>query len=124
MILPSIFIVVVAAIGAMSVYVGRRSTTGTFWRTVLLIGLAIGVARAVLASIGWYTTEHTGGPLQIPGFLLGMLAWPEIALLPGQRRTSPAPLSFFAGLSALLIGSSVLFVVLVTAAVRLLKRPV
>src|SRR5262245_32505205 len=103
MILPAIVIVVIAAIWAISVYFGKRSTTRAYWRSALLIGLVIGVARAILASIGWYTTEHTGGPLQIPGFLLGMLAWPEIALLPGRRRTTPAPLSFFIGLSSLLI---------------------
>jgi hypothetical protein len=124
MILPSIVVIVIAAIWAISVYFGKRSTTRAFWRSALLIGLAIGVARAILASIGWYTVERTGGPLQIPAYLLGMLAWPEIAMLPGQRRTTPAPLAFFVGLSSLLIGSSVLFVVLVAGAARLLKRRV
>jgi hypothetical protein len=123
-ILPCIVIVFVAAIWAMSVYFAKRSPNRTFWRTALLIGLGIGVARAVLASIGWYTTEHTGGPLQIPGFLLGMLAWPELALLPRQRRTTPAPLTFFVGLSALLIGSSVLFVAAIVGFARFVtKRP-
>jgi hypothetical protein len=122
MLVPVIVIAFVAAIWAAWVYLGGRVARRGFWRTALLTGLAIGVSRAVLASIGWYTVEHTGGPLQIPGFLLAMMAWPEAALLAGRHRTRSAPPALYAALSALLIGSSVLFVTVIAGLARLASR--
>ena len=85
----------------------RAARTGRVWRAALAIGLFVGVTRATLASVGWYTVERTGGPLQIPGFLFAMLAWPEAALLGPHR--GPASASFFVSLAVLLVLSSVAF---------------
>ena len=63
------------------------------------------VARAALASLGWYMIERTGGPLQIPAFALAMMAWPEGAML-DQRRLTPVPPAFYIQLSVLLIAST------------------
>ena len=51
------------------------------WRSSVMIGCCMGIVRGVLASFGWYTVEHTSGPLQIPEFALAMLAWPEAPVL-------------------------------------------
>src|SRR5687768_4470779 len=79
------------------------------WRSVLRIGVPIGILRSALASIGWYVTEHTGGPFQVPGFALAMMAWPEAALLP-RTRVHAAPPEFYAYLWVLLIVTTSLFV--------------
>ena len=71
-------------------YLARQSDDRTRWRSAFALGLTIGLVRAVLAVTGWYTVEHTGGPLQIPGYLLAMLAVPEAALLPRYRAATPA----------------------------------
>ena len=62
-----------------------------------------------MACVGWYCVEHTGGPLQIPGFMLAMFAWPEAIIL-DARRLGPVPVRFYAILAGLLILSTVVVV--------------
>jgi hypothetical protein len=76
------------------------------WREALAIGLTIGLARGVLAPTGWYVVEHTGGPLQVPAYVLAMLAWPEAILL-GRHRGTAGP-AFLVGLGLLLTATSVI----------------
>lgn len=98
----------------------RRS----LWRTALYVGAGTGLTRAVLASLGWYMVEHTGGSLQIPAFALAMMAWPEGAML-DERRLAPASLVFYVQLSALLLASTlaVTCLVAVIAAKSRFGRP-
>jgi hypothetical protein len=98
----------------------RRS----LWRTALWVGAGTGVARAALASLGWYMVERGGGPLQIPAFTLVMLAWPEGAML-AERRLTPAPPAFYLQLSVLLVASTlaVTYLVAVIAAKSRFGRP-
>jgi hypothetical protein len=91
-------------------------------RRTLQLGLGIGAGRAVLASLGWYGVEHTGGPLQIPAFALAMLAWPEAALV-STRRFTASPPEFYVSLSLLLLVSTVTLVSLVASAVRMARPP-
>ena len=84
-------------------YLRGRSGRRALWRSALTIGAAAGVARAGLAAFGWYTVEHTGGPLQIPGYALTMLALPEAAFLPRRRAVLPAPPEFYVALCAAII---------------------
>ncbi len=79
----------------------RRS----LWRTALYVGVGTGVARAALASLGWYMIERTSGPLQIPAFAMAMMAWPEGAML-DERRLTPVPPAFYIQLSVLLIATT------------------
>ncbi|HVH57317.1 MAG TPA: hypothetical protein VM791_13745 [Vicinamibacterales bacterium] len=119
--------VVIGIIGLLAVATGmlysffRRREERRFWQTALLIGISIGVVRALLASLGWYTVEHTGGPRQVPGFVLAMSALPEAALLP-HSRVSAAPPVFYVQMSALLIGSSAVVVALVAAVARMGRK--
>ena len=84
-------------------YLRGRSNRRALWRSALTIGAVAGVARAGLASFGWYTVEHTGGPLQIPGYVLTMLALPEAAFVPRGRAVLPAPPEFYVALCAAII---------------------
>jgi hypothetical protein len=121
MLLPTLGLAIGAAVVSLFLLFRRRRHTTTFWRTALLIGLGLGLTRAILASIGWYTVEHTGGPLQIPGFALSMLAWPEAVILP-RRRIAPVPAEFYVLLSLLLVCGSVLLVTMVALSARLADR--
>jgi hypothetical protein len=112
-ILPTIVVLFVAAIASLYWYL-RTHRTRNLFRTALVLGVTIGVIRAVLASVGWYVVEHTGGPLQVPGFALAMLAWPE-AVLFRARRTTPVPIHFYLLLSLLLITSTVALVASIAA---------
>jgi hypothetical protein len=86
------------------------------WRA----SLSIGIVRGVLASVAWYTIEHTGGPLQIPAYAVAMLAWPEAALL--VRPRGPTPTSFYFALVVLLAATSALIVASVAIAVHVARR--
>src|SRR5258708_19110083 len=97
-------------------YLRAKREAGALWRSSLTIGSSVGIARAVLACVGWYGVEHTGGPLQIPAFALAMLAWPE-AIVFGRHR-GPVPLSFYPLLALLLVATSMLMVSGVALAVQ------
>ena len=107
-----VFLTIIAlttiALGALYVHLRRQSVRGRLWRSTLLIGLTVGVARAALASVGWYVVERTGGPLQIPAFALAMMAWPEAAFFLRERRTTPVPPEFYLRLSLLLVATTTL----------------
>jgi hypothetical protein len=105
MMLPVLALAAAVAVAALYAYLRRQPDRRTVWRKALLVGCGGGVARAALASLGWYVVEHTGGPLQIPAYALAMLAWPEAALI-GGRRVAPAPTDFYLVMSLVLIAST------------------
>src|SRR5712664_1109040 len=100
-------------------YLRAKREAGALWRSSLTIGSSVGIMRAVLACVGWYGVEHTGGPLQIPAFALAMLAWPE-AIVFGRHR-GPVPLSFYPLLALLLVATSMLMVSGVALAVQVTR---
>ena len=87
------------------------------WRSSVVIGSSVGIARAVLGCVGWYGVEHTGGPLQVPAYALAMLALPEAIVF--GRHQGPVPLNVYVSLGFLLIASSLLLVCGVALAVQL-----
>lgn len=89
-------------------FLSSRPGARALWRSSLAIGLSIGVVRAVLACVGWYGVEHTGGPLQVPAFALAMLSWPEAIVL--GSRSNAAPPSFYLLLALLLVVTSMLMI--------------
>jgi hypothetical protein len=89
----------------------------TLWRSSVVIGLSVGIARAVLGCVGWYGVEHTGGPLQIPAYALALLALPEAIVF--GRHQGPAPAHVYISLGFFLIASSLLLVCGVALAVQL-----
>ena len=105
-------VVVTLVIAGMYGLMRRLPDRRSLWRTALIVGVGTGVLRAALSSLGWYIVEHTGGPLQIPGFAMAMMAWPEAALL-AERRVGPAPPSFYFQLSVILVTSTVSLVALI-----------
>jgi hypothetical protein len=111
--LSSAVIVVVILYWAITRQPRRQSA----WRTALHLGLPAGIVRASLACGGWYVVEHTGGPLQIPAYVLAMFSWPEAALLP---RSGPmvTPAGTYVLLFALLVVSTTMFVALLAAIAR------
>ena len=115
MILPAVVILFAVAIAVLYSHLRRQPDRRSLWRTTLRIGLGIGITRAVLASLGWYVVEHTGGPLQVPGFAFAMMAWPEGAVLTTKRFT-PAPPEFYVYLSLVLVIGTLTFVGLVALA--------
>ena len=106
MVLPTIVVVLAALVGGLYWFFSTRPKQRSVLRTALLVGCVLGALRAGLASFGWYVVEHTGGPLQVPGFALAMLAWPE-GMLISERRTTAAPPGFYVRLSMLLFTSTV-----------------
>ena len=98
-------------------YFRTKSDARALWRSSVAIGSTVGVARAMLACVGWYGVEHTGGPLQIPAYALAMLALPEAIVF--GRHQGPVPLNFYISLGFLLIASSLLLVCGVALAVQL-----
>jgi hypothetical protein len=105
MIAMTVLILLAAVIAGIYWLMRKQPDRRSLWRTALYVGLGTGLARAVLASLGWYMVERTGGPLQIPAFALAMMAWPEGAML-DERRLSPAPPAFYLQLSILLLAST------------------
>jgi hypothetical protein len=108
MILPTFVIAFGVAVVLLYRYLARRRDESTLWPSALGIGLVVGVTRAVLATGGWYVVEHTGGPLQVPAYLLVMFALPEAAIFRGHR--GPASPEFLLLLAGVLIVTSVLTV--------------
>src|SRR3989442_10231547 len=100
-------------------YFRTKSDARALWRSSVAIGSTVGVARAMLACVGWYGVEHAGGPLQIPAFALAMLAWPE-AIVFGRHR-GPVPLSFYPLLALLLVATSMLMISGVALAVQVTR---
>lgn len=124
MILTALVIVVGMAAAALYVHMRRQPNYRSLWRTTLLIGVVVGLTRAALASFGWYVAER-GGPLELPGFALAMMAWPEAAALAGgESRTTPMPADFFIRLSLLLVASTLLFASAVALVTTLLQLSV
>ena len=74
----------------------------------------------VMTSAGWYTVEHTGGPLQIPALALAILAWPEAVVI--GRHRGPTPMSFYPLLAILLLVTTVLMVSSVALMVQVSYR--
>jgi multisubunit Na+/H+ antiporter MnhB subunit len=105
-------VVVAGAVALLYLYLRRQSNPQSLWRRAIVIGIGIGIVRATLASYGWYTLERTSGPLQIPAYVLVMLALPEAAITAG-RRTSPHSPEFLVWLSLLLVVSTTALVALV-----------
>jgi hypothetical protein len=116
-----LILVFLLALAALTVVLYRhfRAKRGSraLWRSSVAIGASVGIARAVLACIGWYGVEHTGGPLQIPAYALAILALPE-AIVFGRQR-GPLPLNVYISLGLLLIVSTLLLVCAVALAVQL-----
>jgi hypothetical protein len=121
MVIVGMLLLVAGAVVVLYRYLGTRRDARGLWRSSIAIGFGVGVFRAVLACIGWYGVAHTSGPLQIPAYVLAMLAWPEAALF-GHHR-GPVPGDFYVSLAILLIGTSVLFVSLVGVAAQASRRP-
>ena len=118
MILLILLVLVPAAIAVLFLHLGRAPNSRSLWRRILSIGLGLGIARASLASWGWYTVEHTGGPLQTPAFALAMLAWPEAIALDYYPRLALAPPGFYLLLSVVLVLSTLAVVTVVGMAVQ------
>ena len=116
-----LILVVLLAFAALTVvlyrYLRAKHDSRALWRSSVAIGSSVGIARAVLACLGWYGVEHTGGPLQIPAYALAMLALPE-AIVFGQHR-GPIPLNVYISLGFLLIASTLVLVCGVALAVQL-----
>ena len=119
MILPAFALVAVAAGAILYARLARAHDERRLWRAAIAIGLIVGVIRGVLAPLGWYVVEHTGGPLQIPAFLLAMLAWPEGAVFRGHR--GPASVGFLIALGAWLLATSVAVVSAAALGIRLVR---
>jgi hypothetical protein len=102
-------------------YLVRKPAIHALWKSSLAIGTIVGTSRAALACVGWYCVEHTGGPLQIPGFALAMLAWPEAIVL-NTRRFGPTPFHVYAMLAGMLILSTVLLISGFTLVVQMTRR--
>ena len=119
---PVLFLALLAVFGA--------TTAALYWyfqtrrkpvRTAVYTGCILGILRAILASVGWYAVEHTGGPLQVPAFALAMLAWPE-AMVFAERHTTPAPQGFYLRLSLLLVTSTAVNIGLIGAVATLRRK--
>ena len=105
MIAVAVLILLAALLAALYSMMRRQPDRRSLWRTALYVGAGTGVARAALASLGWYMVERGGGRLQIPAFTLVMMAWPEGAML-AERRLTPLPPAFYIQLSVLLVAST------------------
>ena len=101
----TIAVLILLAVLLLHSLMRKQPDRRSLWRTALYVGVGTGVARAALASLGWYMIERTGGPLQIPAFALAMMAWPEGAML-DERRLTPVPPAFYIQLSVLLLAST------------------
>ena len=95
----------------------RQPHRQSAWRTALHVGLPAGIVRASLACFGWYVVEHTGGPLQVPAYVLAMFSWPEAALVPRGARTMTGA-GTYVMLFTLLVVSTTMFVAVLAAIAR------
>ena len=116
MLIPVILLLLAGAAILLFRFLNTRAGPRALWRSSIAIGFSVGMMRGILACIGWYGVEHTGGPLQIPAFALAMLAWPE-AIVFGRHR-GPVPLGFYPLLALLLVVTSMLWVSIVALAVH------
>jgi hypothetical protein len=119
MVAPVILVLFAVAISGLYRHLAAKSGRQALWRSAIAVGLSVGLVRAVLSCVGWYTVEHTGGPLQIPAFALAMLAWPEAVLF--GRHKGLVPLQFYVQLSLLLIVTSLLLVMGIALLVQLIR---
>ena len=122
MVLPTLLLVFGALAFVLFRWFRARPTAPSIWRAAILLGLGIGLTRAALASFGWYVVEHTGGPAQVPAFLLVMLAWPEAVLLP-RVPPSGTPAGTYVSLFVLLVVSSLVLVTVIAAVARIGRQP-
>jgi hypothetical protein len=111
-----VLLLVVAATVALYRHLVATRDARALWRSSVAIGSSVGIVRAVLACVGWYGVEHTGGRLQIPAFALAMLAWPEAIVF--GRHPGPVPMRFYISLGLLLITTSLLLVSAVALVVQ------
>jgi hypothetical protein len=121
MVLPTLLLFFGALAFVVFYWFRRRPSTSSAWRAAILLGFGIGLTRATLASFGWYVVEHTGGPTQVPAFLLVMFAWPEAVFLP-RSPPSGTPVGTYVSLFVLLVVSSLLFVAAIAAVARIGRR--
>lgn len=117
MLIPVLLLVFAALTVALYRYLRAKRDSRALWRSSVAIGSSVGIARVVLACLGWYGVEHSGGPLQIPAYALAMLAWPEAIVF--GRHQGQVPLNFYISLGFLLIASSLLLVSGVALAVQI-----
>ncbi len=115
LIIPILFVVAVAGLMLFR-HLRARADARTLWRSSLKIGSSIGIARAVLAGVGWYGLGHTAGVLQIPSYMLALLALPE-AIVFGRSR-GPVPFQQYVLLGLFLVATSLLAVCGVAIAVK------
>ena len=120
MLIPIFILVFAGATVVLYRYLVTKRNAGSLWRSSVTMGSSIGIARGVLACVGWYGVEHTGGPLQIPAFALAMLAWPEAAIF--GRHQGPVPLGFYIAVAFLLIVTSMLLIGAVALMVQATRR--
>ena len=111
MLIPIVVLLLPVAVFALYRNFVQKDDARALWRSAAIIGSSVGILRSVLACVGWYGVEHTGGPLQIPAFVLAMLAWPEGFLL--GRHRGVTPVSVYAVLAVLLFVTSLLLVIAV-----------
>ena len=116
MLLPVIALCLPICLIALYRYLARKHAARALWRSSLTVSVTVGLLRGVLAGVGWYVVEHTGGPLQIPAFVLAMLAWPEAVVL--GRHQGPTPMRFYPVLALLLLVTSTLLVIGVALTVQ------
>jgi hypothetical protein len=117
MLIPIFLLAVVAFTVVLYRYFQAKGDLWSLWRSSIAIGSSVGIARAVLACVGWYGVEHTGGPLLVPAYALAMLALPEAIVF--GRHQGPVPLNVYISLSFLQIASSLLLICAVALAVQL-----
>jgi hypothetical protein len=113
-----LLVLVIAAVIVFALY--RWLATGPPSRrsagSVIGIGLALGAARAAVSGLGFYSVEHSGGPLQAPAYAMAMAGWPELALLgPHRGRARPA---LYGKMALLLITTTTAFVVVIAFTAR------
>ena len=123
MLFPIFLLLLLGAVYLLGRYLWTRRAS--LWRTAIITGLVLGIVRASAVLSGWWAVERTSGWLQIPGYFLAILAWPEVLLLP--RQTKSLETEGYAMLGGLIFAgtlSGVLFIALVVELLRRRSRPV
>lgn len=120
MVVAAVLLLVAVATILLHRYLGTRPDARELWRSTIGLGASLGTLRAVLACVGWYGVQHTGGPLQVPAYFLAMLALPEAIVFGGHRGAVPP--TFYLALGSLLIVTTALMVSTVGLAVHLARR--
>src|SRR5438552_1255875 len=118
--LTPVFVLFVAALATLLFrYLRAKADNRTLWCSTVWFGCSVGSARAMLACIGWYGLQHTGGPLQIPALALAVLALPEAVVFGRQR--GAVSVQLYIALGLLLIASSLTLVSSVALAAQLAR---